>query len=151
MLYRWQLFSFLRRNMTNTRFLLRSSALLLAMSVIGSADEAVDEYSKLMKPAAAANGALQKSVETDLAAAASSAAEVKAAFQQIEQFWAKRGVADAQEFAKNVQQAADEAHAAAKAGNKEGAMAAAKKIGANCQGCHKLHRDKGPDGNWVIK
>lgn len=133
------------------KLVFRATALLLAVSVIGFSDATTDEYAKLMKPAAAANGKMQKSIETDLAVTAASAVEVKTAFKAIEDFWAKRGVADAQGFSKAIQTAADEVHAAAKAGNKEQAMAAAKQIGANCQGCHKVHREKGPDGNWLLK
>jgi hypothetical protein len=129
---------------------LPASALLLALSVAGFAQD-VAEYQPLMKAGASANGMLQKAVGADLNAAATNAAEVKAAFQKIEQFWAKHKVADAQEFAQNVQKAADDVAAAAKAGNQEQAMAAAKQIGANCQGCHKVHRDKGADGKFVIK
>jgi hypothetical protein len=104
-----------------------------------------------MKAAAGANGKLQKTVATDLAAAASMTADVKSTFKAIEDFWAKYKVADAQMFAKNAQQAADEVAAAAKAGNQQEATAAAKKIGATCQGCHAAHRDKGPDGSFIIK
>lgn len=132
------------------RFLFGTSALLLALASVGLG-QSVEEYQKLMRPAAAANGKLQKTVGTDLAAAGPLAAEVKSAFKQIEAFWAKHSVADAQTFAKNAQQAAEEVEAAAKAGNQEQAVAAAKKIGANCQGCHAAHRDKGPDGNFIIK
>ena len=137
--------------MMNTRFLLRAGVLLVVLAVVGFGDEAVDEYAKLMKPAAAANGKLQKSFEADLDTTAATAAEVSRAFEEIEAFWAKRNVDDAQEFAGNIQEAADAAEEAAKAGNKEEAMAAAKEIGANCQGCHKAHREKGADGNWMIK
>ena len=77
-----------------------------------------------MKPAAAANGALQKNLQADLSAAAASAAEVKSKFHAIEQFWAKRGAPDAQTFAKNIQDAADQIAAAASAGRKEEALAA---------------------------
>ena len=133
-----------------TRFLMCASTLLLVLSVVAFGQD-VAEYQPLMKAAASANGMLQKNVQGDLAAAVSNAAEVKSAFQKIEQFWAKHKVADAQEFAKNAQQAADEAQMAAKAGNKEGAMAAAKKIGASCQGCHQAHREKAADGSFMIK
>lgn len=132
------------------RQILLGSALLLTIHV-AAAGQSVEEYQKLMRPGAAANGKLQKTVGTDLAAAAPLAEEVKDAFKQIEDFWAKHKVADAQTFAKNVQQAADEVAAAAKAGNQQEATAAAKKIGANCQGCHTAHRDKGSDGNFIIK
>jgi mono/diheme cytochrome c family protein len=94
---------------------------------------------------------MQKAIESDLNAAASHAAEVKSAFEKVEQFWAKHNVDDAQEFASNIQEAADAVQQAAKAGNKEEAMAAAKQIGANCQGCHQAHREKGADGKFVIK
>jgi hypothetical protein len=132
------------------RRILLGSALLFAAQTATVA-QSVEEFQKLMRPAAAANGKLQKIVTSDLAAAAPLAAEVKDAFKQIEDFWAKHKVADAQTFAKNVQQAADEVAAAAKTGNQQDAMAAAKKIGANCQGCHAAHRDKGPDGSFIIK
>jgi cytochrome c556 len=104
-----------------------------------------------MRSAAAANGKLQKTIGTDLTGAAPIAAEVKAEFKKLEDFWAKHKVADAQTFAKNAQDAADEVAAAAKAGNQQEAAAAAKKIGATCQGCHTAHRDKGPDGKFIIK
>ena len=98
--------------------ILLGSAFLLAAQTFVVA-QSVEEYQKLMRPAAAANGKLQKTVVTDLAAAAPLAAEVKNAFKQIEDFWAKHKVADAQTFAKNVQEAADEVAAAAKAGNQQ--------------------------------
>lgn len=132
------------------RLACRISALLLALSMIGSSYQSVEEYAKLMKPAAAANAKLQKTIAADLSAAATAAADVKSAFLPIEQFWAKHGVADAQAFAKNIQQLADEVQTAAKAGNKEQAAAAAKNIGTQCAGCHNAHREKTPEG-WKIK
>ena len=134
----------------NRRRYLYTITLLCAAGALALADETTDAYAKLMKPAAAANGALQKSLQADLAAAAGHAADVKAKFQEIEQFWAKRGTADAQTFSKNIQAAADKVAAAAKAGQKEEALAAAKEIGANCQGCHKVHRERVGEA-WVLK
>jgi hypothetical protein len=134
-----------------TRFYVGVGVLLAAFAIVGFADEATDTYSKLMKPAAAANGTLTKSMDGDLAAVATNAAAVQTAFQGIEAFWAKRGAADAQGFAKNIQMAAKEVEDAAKAGNKDAAMAADKKIGANCGGCHMAHRDKAADGSFMIK
>lgn len=119
--------------------------------VSGFADEATEQFKALMKPAAGANGAMQKNIQADLAAAAASAADVKDKFHAIEQFWTKRGTQDAQTFARNIQDAATKVEAAAKAGNKEEAMAAAKQIGANCMGCHQAHRDKAADGSFLLK
>jgi len=113
--------------------------------------ETFAEYQTAMKTAAGANGAIRKNLEGDLAAVASAAMEMKTAFAEIEKYWAAKNVADGQEFAQNIQKAADEIHAAAKAGNREQATAAAKSVGASCQGCHAAHRDKGPDGAFVIK
>ena len=133
------------------RFCVCAVTLCLIMTAAVFADQVSEDYSKLMKPAAAANGALQKSVDADLSAAATNAKDVQADFAKIEEFWAKRGVADAQGFAKNIQSAAADAASAAAAGNKEAAAAAAKKIGANCGACHMAHRDKLPDGSFQLK
>jgi uncharacterized protein with von Willebrand factor type A (vWA) domain len=134
----------------NLKMCLRVSALVSAVIVIGLA-QTVADYQPLMKAGASANGALRKTLESDLAGAADQAAQVKAAFAKIEQFWAKHKVEDAQKWARSVMEGADAVAAAAKAGNKEAAMAAAKGIGANCQGCHTAHRDKGADGQFIIK
>jgi len=126
-------------------------SVLMAVSVSAFADEITDEYKKIMQPAAAANMALQRVMETDLAAAATNAGEVQAAFAKVEEFWTKRGTADAIQFAKNVQAVVKEVHEAATAGNKEATVAAARRIGANCQGCHMAHRERLPDGSFLLK
>ena len=127
-----------------------ASVLGLALSVAGFG-QTVEEFEKLMKSIQAANGKLQKTVATDLPGAATLAVELKTAFEQVEQFWVKNNVADAQTFAKNTQQAADEVQAAAKAGNKEDAVAAAKRIGSGCMACHNAHRERAADGTYKIK
>lgn len=137
------------RRFSITRFSI-TSAVLLTFAAAGFG-QSVEDHEKLMKSIQAANGKLQKTVATDLPCAATLAAELKTAFVQVEQFWAKNNVADAQTFSKNSQQAADDVQAAAKAGNTEGAVAAAKKIGAGCMACHSAHREKLPDGTYKIK
>jgi cytochrome c556 len=116
-----------------------------------AADETTDAYKKLMQPAAAANVNLQKVVQTDLSAAAQSASDVQAAFAKIEAFWSAKGTSDAVGFAKAIQAAAKDAHDAAAAGNKDGAVAAAQKIGATCGSCHMAHRNRLPDGTFELK
>ena len=61
-------------------------------------------------------------------------------------------------FAKTVQAAGKEVQAAGKevqdaatAGNKDAAVAAAGKIGANCAGCHMAHRTRLADGTFQLK
>ncbi|MEZ5399491.1 MAG: cytochrome c [Bryobacteraceae bacterium] len=134
----------------NLRILIGTSAFVMAFQA-AAIGQSVEEYQPLMRAAAGANGKLQKTVGTDLAAAPALAADVKSAYKALEDFWAKHKVADAQEMSKKGQEAADEVATAAKAGNQQEAVAAAKKIGATCQGCHMAHRDKGADGKFIIK
>ena len=126
-------------------------AALLSLSAVAVADEATDEYKKLMQPAAAANMALQRAVQTDLAATGQAAADLQAAFAKIEAYWTAKNTADAMGFAKTVQAAGKEVQDAATAGNKDAAVAAAGKIGANCAGCHMAHRTRLADGTFQLK
>jgi len=134
------------------RFFLCAAVFLLGFAAASSADETTDQYSMLMKPAVAANAALQKSVAAaDWAAVATGATDVQNAFAKIEAFWTTRGTMDAVGFAKAVQAAAKETHDAAAAGNADAATAASKKIAPNCGMCHMAHRDKAADGSWLLK
>jgi hypothetical protein len=126
-------------------------ALLLVAAAAVSADEATDEYKKLMTPAATANMTLQKAVQTDLPATAKAAGDMRAAFAKIEDYWAKRSTADAVAAAKNAQAAAKEVQDAAAAGNKDAAVAAAGKIAAVCTSCHMAHRTRLPDNTFQLK
>ncbi len=129
-----------------------AGAAMLALSAGAFGDAVSDEYSLIMKPAAAANTALQKAImDGDLTTASAKAAEVQEAFAKIEQFWAKTSTTDAVNFAKGIQAAAKDAQTAASAGNKDAASAAAQKIGGNCAGCHMAHRTRLPDGTFQLK
>jgi hypothetical protein len=133
------------------RMCLLAVAALLSISAAVMADDATDEYKKLMQPAAATNVNLQKVVQTDLAATAQAATDMQAAFAKVEAYWAQKNTADAVGFAKGAQAAAKEVHDAAAAGNKDAAVAAAGKIAANCAGCHMAHRMRLPDGTFQLK
>lgn len=126
-------------------------AAVLSVATVVVADEATDEYRQLMRPAAAANAALQRAVQTDLAATAQAATDVQAAFAKIEAYWTRTNTADAMGFAKNVQAVAKEVQDAATAGNKDAAVAAAGRIAANCGSCHMAHRMRLPDGAFQLK
>jgi hypothetical protein len=134
-----------------TKVCLFAVAAILALTAAVAADEATDEYKKLMQPAAAANTTLQRVVQTDLAAAAQAASDMQSAFAKIEAYWTDKNTADAIGFAKSVQAVAKEVHDAAAAGNKDAAVAAAGKVGANCAGCHMAHRTRLPDGTFQLK
>ena len=129
----------------------RNLASVLCLSA-ALADEISDQYRLLMRPAAAANMALQRVVmEGDLAAVATNATGLQAAFARIEAFWTQRGTADAMQFAKNVQAVGKEVQDAATAGNREATVAAAGRIAANCGSCHMAHRERLPDGSFQLK
>jgi len=117
--------------------------LVFGLTVAALANDEGDAYDAMfMKPAIAANMALQKDVMGgDMGAAATDAGNLQAAFAKVEGFWSKKGGADdAVMFAKNIQAAAAATQKAAAAGDKDGAAAAAKMIAANCGGCHMAHR-----------
>lgn len=128
--------------------LLCTCALVLGLAVAAMANDEGDAYDMMfMKPAIAANMALQKDAGTDLAAAAKDAGDVQAAFAKIEAYWAKKGGADdAVGFAKAIEKDAGDAKDAAGKGDKDAATAAAKMIAGNCGMCHMAHRTRTANG-----
>src|SRR5580698_1001733 len=95
--------------------------LVFGLTVVAFANDEGDQYDAMfMKPAIAANMALQKDVMGDMGAAATDAGNVQAAFAKIEDYWAKKGGADdAVMFAKNIEAAAGAAQKAAAGGDKD--------------------------------
>jgi hypothetical protein len=129
--------------------LLCTCVFVLGLAVAAMANDEGDAYDMMfMKPAIAANMALQKDVMGgDMAATAKDAGDVQAAFAKVEGYWSKKGAADdAVMFAKNVQKAAGDVKDAAGKGDKDGATAAAKMIAPNCGGCHMAHRTRTANG-----
>ena len=109
--------------------LLCTCVFVLGLAVVAMANEEGDAYDMMfMKPAIAANMALQKDVMADMAATAKDAGDLQAA------------------FAKNVEKAAGDVKDAAGKGDKDAAAAAAKMIAPNCGGCHMAHRTRAGNG-----
>lgn len=126
-------------------------AVLLIASAVLFADEATDEYKKLMQPGARANMALQAAVKTDLYATILDAVDTEAAFAKIEAYWAQKNTDDAVGFAKQVESSAKAVEMAARAGDRDAATAAASKIAAGCAGCHMAHRTQLPNNMFALK
>lgn len=121
--------------------------LVFGFTVAALANDEGDQYDMMfMKPAIAANMALQKDVTGDLGMAATDAGNLQAAFANIEKFWAAKNVNDAVGFAKNIQKLAGDVKDAAGKGDKDGAAAAAKMIPATCGMCHMAHRTRTATG-----
>jgi hypothetical protein len=105
------------------------------------------DYQGYMKTVAASNAKFQKGIAAkDAAAVSSEGATLENVFKQVEAFWQKRNVADAEAFAKQAHTAAAAASKAAAAGNFDVASDEGKKLAATCGGCHATHREKGEVG-----
>lgn len=103
------------------------------------AQDDLAKYQPLMKSAAGAQGAVRKAITAgDVAEASANAKEMSAAFDQIAAFFKDKGKDDAVTFATA---ASAVGKAIAEATTKEDQQAAVAKLGANCQGCHKVYRD----------
>lgn len=129
--------------------LLCTCALVLGLAVAAMANDEGDAYDMMfMKPAIAANMALQKDVMGgDMAATAKDAGDLQAAFAKVEGFWTKKGGADdAVGFAKQIQKIAGDVKDAAGKGDKDAATADAKMIGGTCGMCHMAHRTRTANG-----
>jgi len=110
-----------------------------------------DDYREWMKAAGANSGALRKGIEAKDGKAASAAAmKLHEVFMKVEEFWKKRGAADAINFSKEAGAGFHSAGELASAGKFEEAAAAAKKASSTCMGCHTAHREKA-EGGWKIK
>ena len=131
----------------------RICMIALALTVCGVvyAAETFEEYQTAMRAGAGANAEMRKLIESDLSGAAAAAGKVKEAFGELEAYWKAKGANDAVGFAHNVVTEAEAVRVAAAAGNKDGALAAADRLRANCGSCHEAHRVKAADGSWQIK
>jgi mono/diheme cytochrome c family protein len=127
------------------------AACLIAFGVIALTQEDAD-YQKWMKTTAATAGSLRKNLEAKNGdGAASDAKKLQEVFQQVHDFWQKKGVDDATKFAMDAGSGFKEVSELASAGKFDDASAALKKTMSNCAGCHGAHRDKAPDGSFKIK
>lgn len=87
---------------------------------------------------------LEEKVQTGLAhgkqpAAAEAAMNLAALFDDIHNFWERKGVESAQERAHDVAVRARAVASLVERGDYDGASLAAKNVNANCQGCHQAY------------
>ncbi len=124
---------------------------LLGCSIAGMAqDEA--EHENWINASSTAVTSLFKNLDAKSgAAAASDAKKLQAIFNQVHAFWEKRKVADAMQFALDAQTNFGQAAQLASAGKFGEARAAVNKARSACDGCHSVHRERTPDGEWQMK
>jgi hypothetical protein len=105
------------------------------------------DYQGYMKTVASSNGKFQKGITAkDSSVVVSEGTTLETTFKQVEEFWQKRGVADAANFAKQAHTAAAAASKAASSGNFDQAATEGRNLAGTCMGCHMAHREKGESG-----
>jgi cytochrome c556 len=72
-------------------------------------------------------------------------------YEEMIGFWRQRNADDAVKLSEAGKAAAVELASAAKAGEAEKATAAMARVGDTCKGCHAAHRDRTPEGKYIIK
>ena len=122
------------------------AACLIVFGMTALTQEEAD-YQKWMKTTGATAGTLRKNLDAkNSEGATADAKKLQETFQQVHDFWQKKGVNDAMQFAMDASSGFKEVGELASAGKFEDASAALKKTMANCAGCHKVHREKTTDG-----
>jgi len=105
------------------------------------------DYMGWMKAAVASKGKVAKGIAAkDGPGVVTDAKVMEDSFKGIEDYWTKKGAADATGFAKTARQASADIGKAAKAGDFDAANAAMTTLGGTCGGCHMAHRAKGDSG-----
>lgn len=131
-----------------------AAAAIVAASgvVVSGAEPAPDAFVKAMKDMNTATLTIRSGVQAgDFAGVAKAAASVEALLKETKTFWEKRKTASAITHNDDAIKAVGELAAAAKGKNQAGAMAAQKALNTACNNCHTAHRERTPDGKYVIK
>jgi cytochrome c556 len=97
-----------------------------------------------MKQIAASNASLGKLIKSnDLMGAATEAQNLGNLFATVERFYTQRNKPDAVKIAQQARAGANDAAAAAKAGDQMKAQTAAGAAGQTCKQCHSMYREGG--------
>ena len=130
----------------------KSGSLKVNVTVTPAAEQAPESYVKTMKDIGAAQAALRThTTAKDYDKIAADAAALKTLFDATGAFWQPRNAADAMGFVSAGARATDDLAAAAKGKNEEGVAASSRALGGACQGCHAAHRDRQPDGSYMVR
>jgi cytochrome c556 len=109
-------------------------------------------HPEIMQAVSATNTSLRQNVEAANATGiATDAAALAGLFREAIPIYESRQLAGAVTLAGKAAAAADEAVAAANAGNMEAAGSFAGTAGKACGGCHMQFREKAPDGTYRFK
>jgi hypothetical protein len=110
------------------------------------------DYAATMKEVGSTNGALTKAIKAGDAAEASKAAmRLEVLFKNVHAYWNDKKVADATTAAQTAVTSLGQIQKALAANDMTAAETARATLAAQCQGCHKEHREKTPEGGWRMK
>jgi hypothetical protein len=133
------------------RHILLFTACLTALSVTALAQDEAD-YQKWMKTVGATSGSLRKNLDAKNGEAASAdAKKLQEVFEQVHDFWHKKGIDDAMKLAMEARDGFRQVAEQASGGKFDDASATLKKAMTTCAGCHTAHREKAADGSWKMK
>jgi cytochrome c556 len=100
------------------------------------------EYQAWMKSNGAAMGSLNKNLMAkDASGVAADAQKLEGNLKQVAEYWHKKGIMDAMDFAMKGQMAAAAIAKDAAAGNLDQAATDLKMLQGACGGCHMAHRE----------
>jgi soluble cytochrome b562 len=132
--------------------LLIGLCLILALVINVGAAMVQRPHPEIMQGVAATRNSLQENIDGgDAAAAAADATALGGLFREAITIYESRDLEGAITIATKAAAAADEAMAAANAGNLEAAGAATGNLGKACGRCHMQFREKAADGSWQFK
>jgi cytochrome c556 len=130
----------------------KSSSLKVDVTVAALGEAPTDAYKTTMKSIGAGQAELRThTTAKDYDKIAADAAALKKLFETTGAFWQPRNAADAMGFVSTGSKATDDLAAAAKAKSDDGITSASRALGGTCAGCHGVHRERQPDGTFLIK
>lgn len=139
--------------------LLFSAALAVSVSAQGTAAPTAgmkiasdEDYATHMKEIGQLNGVLNKSIKGGMAdEATKAAARLEVLFKNIHTYWSDKKVADATTASQTAVTSLQGVQKALGANDMTGAEAARATLGGTCMSCHTAHREKRPEGGFLIK
>lgn len=127
-------------------------ALACLAAVAQAAEPPTAEYVAAMKTLGTVAQGLGKAVETfDFETIEKYVIAARPALDLVQKFWEAKKVEDAVRVAEDASASVAELSVSATVRSDEGAAVATKTLLAACATCHAAHREKLPDGNFVIK
>jgi len=131
----------------------KSQLAVLAFAVSGLVVTAQDaeKFEGWMKSVDTSAKVLRKLEKKTGPEAVDSAEKIGAAYDNMIGYWRQKNASDAVKLAEDGKAAAAELASAAHAGDEAKAGAAFTRVGATCRPCHDAHREKTPEGKYMIK